>query len=234
MADYRYQMRTSGGQTSVGIVSGRLNAMSAASALRAQGHQVLQLEPVANRGTGSLAEKLKGLNNTSGPSSRDILNFTSQLAVMIRAGITLRARPLKGIADQTENPKFRHNMLPQIKQDIESGKQFSEALARHPRHFNPLYINMVRASEMSGSFSHMLDRIASYLAQQIETRGMVLGAMIYPGVIATLAIAVTIFLLTFVLPKFAAVFAGKEAAMPWPTIFLMSLSTSWCSTGTSW
>lgn len=107
---------------------------------------------------------------------------------------------------------------------MESGKPFSEALAKHGKLFGPLYINMVRASEMSGSFSQMLDRIAAYLAQQIETRQMVVGAMIYPGVIAGLAVSVTIFLLTFVLPRFAAVFDGKEAAMPWPTIFLMNLS----------
>jgi len=97
-------------------------------------------------------------------------------------------------------------------------------LAKHPKQFNALYINMVRASEMSGSFSQMLDRIAAYLAQQIETRNMVVGASIYPCVIGALAVAVTIFLLTFVLPRFAAVFEGKEAAMPWPTVFLMSLS----------
>src|SRR5690554_6432927 len=70
----------------------------------------------------------------------------------------------------------------------------------------------------------MLERIAAYLAHQIETRAMVIGAMIYPSVIGGLAVAVTIFLLTFVLPKFAAVFQGKESAMPWPTIFLMNLS----------
>ena len=60
-----------------------------------------------------------------------------------------------------------------IKQDVESGKQFSEALSRHPKLFGPLYVNMVRASEMSGSFSQMLERIAAYLTQQIETRAMV-------------------------------------------------------------
>lgn len=220
MPDYRYQMRTPGGQMTVGILSAP-NAMSAAQALRSQGNQVLQLIPVAH-GTRSVVDRLKAVNYQSGPSARDILNFTSQLAVMIRAGITLRAA-VEGIADQTENAKFRQ-MLLQIKQDVESGKQFSEALSRHPRHFGPLYVNMVRASEMSGSFSQMLDRVAAYLAQQIETRNLVVGAMIYPGVIASLAVAVTIFLLTFVLPKFAAVFAGKESAMPWPTIFLMNLS----------
>lgn len=220
MPNYRYQMRTPGGQMTVGVTTAE-NAMAAASSLRAQGNQVLQLVPVAaQRKTAN--DLLKMLNQGTGPSQRDVLNFTSQLAVMVRAGISLRAA-IEGIAEQTENMKFK-NILLQVKQDVESGKQFSEALQRHPRLFGPLYVNMVRASEMSGSFSQMLDRIAAYLAQQIETRAMVIGAMIYPGVIGTLAVCVTIFLLTFVLPKFAAVFAGKEAAMPWPTIFLMGLS----------
>ncbi len=221
MPTYRYQTRTTGGDTSVGMLSAD-NALSAAQQLRSQGHTVLQLTPVNQRRKKTAAEWFKALNYTSGPSQRDILNFTTQLAVMIRAGISIRAA-LEGIAEQQENAKFRDILL-QIKQDVESGKQFSEALAKHPKLFGPLYINMVRASEMSGSFSQMLERIAAYLAQQIETRAMVIGAMIYPSVIGGLAVAVTIFLLTFVLPRFAAVFEGKEAAMPWPTIFLMNLS----------
>jgi len=220
MPEYQYQTRTSNGQVAAGVLSAE-NAVAAAQVLRAQGNQVLQLTP-ASKSVKSLGERLKALNQTSGPGPRDILNFTSQLAVMIRAGISLR-NAIEGIADQTENPKFK-KMLLKIKSDVESGKQFSEALAKHPKHFGPLYVNMVRASEMSGSFSRMLDRIAAYLAQQIETRAMVIGAMIYPAIIGTLAIVVTIFLLTFVLPKFAGVFAGKEAAMPWPTKFLMALS----------
>ncbi len=220
MPNYRYQSRTSEGRTTVGVLAAK-NAIGAAQALRAQGHQVLQLNPVGS-GPQDWKQRLRNFNVSSGPSQKDILNFTSQLAVMIRAGISIRAA-LEGIADQSENPKFKALLL-QIKQDVESGKQFSDALAKHPKHFGPLYVNMVRASEMSGSFSSMLDRIASYLAQQIETRQMVVGAMIYPAVIGTLAVGVTIFLLTFVLPRFASVFDGKEAAMPWPTRFLMGLS----------
>jgi type IV pilus assembly protein PilC len=221
MPTYRYQMKTSGGQTSVGVLSAD-SALAAAQQLRSQGNTVLQLTPINSGSAKSLGEKLKALNYSSGPSARDVLNFTTQLAVMVRAGISLRAA-IEGIADQTENAKFRQ-ILMEIKQDVESGKQFSEALQKHPKLFGPLYVNMVRASEMSGSFSQMLERIAVYLAQQIETRAMVIGAMIYPAVIGGLAVAVTIFLLTFVLPRFASVFAGKEAAMPWPTIFLMNLS----------
>ena len=220
MPHYRYEVKTTDGKSSVGVLAAT-NAITAAQTLRSQGQQILNLTTVDGANT-SIGDKLKSLNQTNGPSQRDILNFTTQLAVMIRAGISLRTA-IEGIADQTEAPKFK-NLLLQIKQDVESGKQFSEALAKHPKHFNPLYVNMVRASEMSGSFSRMLDRIAASLAHQIETRNMVIGAMIYPGVIAAMAVSVTIFLLVFVLPKFAMVFRGKEAALPWPTIFLMRLS----------
>jgi len=115
-------------------------------------------------------------------------------------------------------------MLVQMKKDVESGKQFSDALMRYPKVFSPLYINMVKASELSGGFSKMLDRIATYLSQQIETASMVKGAMIYPGIIGTMAIGTTIFLLTFVLPRFMTIFKGKEAALPAPTKLLLALS----------
>lgn len=220
MPEYRYQMRTAGGQTSSGVTTAD-SLIAAAAKLRGQGGQVLNLAPVSGQRQ-DLANKLKALNYSSGPSQRDILNFTTQLAVMIRAGISIRAA-IEGIAEQTTNPKFQ-NILMTIKQDVEGGKAFSEALARHPKQFNMLYVNMVRASEMSGSFSQMLDRIAQFLAQQIETRNMVVGACIYPAAIASMAVGVTVFLLTFVLPRFAAVFEGKESAMPWPTRFLMGLS----------
>lgn len=197
------------------------SAAAAANILRTQGHQVLQLVPV--QGAAASAGRFKGvLNYSSGPSQSDVLDFTTQLAVMIRAGISIRAA-LEGIADQVPNPKFKRILLT-IKMDVESGKQFSEAIAKYPKLFSPLYVNMVRASEMSGSFAKMLDRIAAYLTQQIETRKMVVGAMIYPGIIGTMAIGVTVFLLTFVLPRFAMVFKGKEDALPKPTKFLMSLS----------
>ena len=220
MPQYRYQMRNGEGQMQSGTLAAE-NALSAAQLLRSRGYQVVNLTPI-NQRSKSLAETLKALNYSSGPTQKDVLAFTSQLAVMIRAGISLRAA-VEGIAEQQQNVKFQ-KILMTVKDDLESGKSFSEALSKHPKLFGPLYINMVRASEVSGSFSKMLDRIATYLSQWLETRAMVIGAMIYPGVIMGLAIGVTIFLLTFVLPRFAGVFEGKEAAMPWPTMFLMGLS----------
>ncbi len=220
MPHYRYQARTREGKMKAGVLPAN-TAMAAAQALRGQGLQVLTLTPIEKTAQ-SFLQKLRSVNYTSGPSQKDVLGFTTQLAVMIRAGISLR-NAIEGIADQTENPKFKE-ILQEIKQDVEAGKSFSEALAKHPKLFGPLYVNMVRASEMSGSFARMLDRIAAYKSQQIETKSMVRGAMIYPAVIFTMAIGTTIFLLTFVLPKFGAVFKGKESVLPWPTKFLMGLS----------
>lgn len=221
MANYRYQARNAQGQVQVGVLSAD-NASTAASVLRNQGLHVLQVSVVQSMssGTGLLA-KLRDMN-ASKPTPKHVLDFTTQLAVMVRAGINLRAA-LEGIADQAEHVGFKR-VITQLKTDVEGGKQFSEALARHPKLFGPLYVNMVRASEMAGNFSKMLDRIALYIGQQIETKKMVIGAAIYPSVIGTLAVSVTVFLLTFVLPKFYAVFEGKEDVLPWATTFLMSVS----------
>lgn len=221
MPNYRYQVRNNAGEVQVGVVAAD-NITTAANILRNQGFRVLSVNPVgASASAGGLSQRIAELN-AGKPKTKHVLDFTTQLAVMIRAGINLRAA-LDGIAEQTEHPNFR-KVIMQLKTDVESGKQFSEAIARHPKLFGPLYVNMVRASEMSGSFAKMLDRIAGYIAQEIETRKMVVGAAIYPGIIGTMAVAVTVFLLTFVLPKFKTVFQGKEEVLPWATTFLMGLS----------
>lgn len=221
MPQYRFQARhAQSGQVQAGVLAAE-NAASAAAMLRQQGHHVMQLAPV-NASNEKVGKLLQSLNYSSGPSQNDILDFTTQLAVMIRAGISLRAA-LDGIADQVVNPKFKKVLL-SIKSDVESGKQFSEAIQKYPKLFSPLYVNMVRASEIAGSFARTLDRIASFIAQQLETRKMVIGASIYPGIIGGMATAVTVFLLTFVLPRFEGVFEGKEEALPGPTVFLLALS----------
>jgi type IV pilus assembly protein PilC len=220
MPTYRYESKNAAGKVTAGVLNAA-NLGAASQELRNRGEYILALAPVE-------AGKRKGLtladiNITFGPSAKDVQGFTSQLAVMIRAGISIRAA-IEGIADQVQNPKFKV-MLVQMKKDVESGKQFSDALMRYPKVFSPLYINMVKASELSGGFSKMLDRVAGYLAQQIETSSMVKGAMIYPGIIGTMAVGTTVFLLTFVLPRFLVIFKGKEKALPAPTKMLMALSS---------
>ena len=216
MPTYQYQTKTASGTIDAPTLA------AAGAALRARGEEVVDLAPVGDARTKWTINDLAKLNVSLGPGAKDIAAFTSQLAVMVRAGISLRAA-VEGIAEQAENPKFKA-MLGQIRKDVEGGRAFSDALSRYPKKFGPLYINMVRASELSGGFSKMLDRIAGFLQQQIETVAMVRGAMIYPGIIGGLAVTVTIFLLTFVLPRFMVIFKGKEAALPVPTKMLLALS----------
>lgn len=217
MPSYRYEARSAGGKVTAGVIAAASLA-AASQQLRERGEYILSLAPAQE----AARKKSLNFNISFGPGARDVQNFTSQLAVMIRAGISIRAA-IEGIAEQAANPKFRE-ILVQMKRDVEAGKPFSEALQRHPKVFSPLYINMVKASELSGGFSRMLDRIAGYLAQQIETRSMVVGAMIYPGIIGAMAISTTIFLLTFVVPSFKEIFKGKEAALPAPTRLLNMIS----------
>jgi type IV pilus assembly protein PilC len=175
-----------------------------------------------DRADTSVMDKLRGFRVEFGPSRKDILHFTSQLAVMIRAGISLQDA-LEGIGSQCENMKFKA-VLRDLKMRIEEGNSFSQALAEHPQVFNNLYINMVAAAEASGSLSDMLQKLAEYLDQEAETRSQVKSAMVYPIIIAVMAIAVTVFLLCFVLPRFTMIFRGKEDLLPVPTKVLMASS----------
>jgi len=220
MPTYQYETHNAQGKLNHGVISAP--SLSAASQqLRNRGEYILHLAPALGGGKKRTFDLNLALS--FGPSSKDVQSFTNQLAVMIRAGISLRSA-IEIIGDQTANPKFKI-ILGQIRKDVDGGKQFSDALTRHPKVFSPLYINMVKASELSGGFSRMLDKIAAYLTQQIETVSQVRGAMIYPGIIGTMAVGTTIFLLTFVLPRFLIIFKGKESALPAPTKFLMALSS---------
>ena len=221
MPSYRYEIKQPNGQMQAGVMSAA-NMGAASELLRAQQGYILSLAPIdASKAKSSLASMLN-FSVSSGPGLKDVSNFTNQLSVMIKAGISIRVA-LEGIAEQTENPKFKE-ILMQIKKDVESGKSFSDALQKHPKVFNPLYINMVKASELSGSFGHMLERIVEYLNNTLETRSMVIGAMVYPCIIFTMAVGTTTFLLVFVVPQFVSIFKGKEALLPLPTKFLLLLS----------
>jgi len=167
-------------------------------------------------------QKIKNFRVECGPNRKDILNFTKQLAIMIRAGISLQDS-LEAIAEQNDKEKFKVVIF-DLKNQIESGQSFSQALSEHSDVFSDLYINMVAAAEVSGSLSGMLQKLAEYLDAEAETRSQVKGAMVYPIIIAFMAVSVTIFLLCFVLPRFTAIFAGKEHLLPRPTKALMATS----------
>lgn len=152
----------------------------------------------------------------------EIIYVTSQLSVMVDTGITL-STAIGNIAEHEQNRTLKA-VLADLKQRVEGGEDFSSALSRHPKHFDKTYVALIKASEQTGTLAAMLESIAEYLRKQLETRQKVLAAMSYPCVMMVLAIGVTIFMLTYILPKFTPLFNRKGIKLPFVTKVLMSTS----------
>ena len=168
-------------------------------------------------------QKLADFSVEFGPSKKDVLGFTNQLSIMVKAGISL-PEAIGSIAGQVKNAKFKL-VLNDLKNRIEAGESFSQALSAHKNVFSDIYINMIAASEMSGSLTSMLQKLAGYIDQELQTRSQVVGSMVYPIIIAVMAVGCTTFLLTFVLPRFTELFVGKEHLLPKPTVMIMAISS---------
>jgi type IV pilus assembly protein PilC len=155
-------------------------------------------------------------------SRSDVIYMTSQLAIMVETGISI-SHALVTILEQEENPSLRL-LLMELKQSVEAGEDLSTALARHPEYFDNTYVSLIRASEATGSLGEMLHRVAQYLDKEREIRGKVRAAMAYPMVMAVTSVGVTIFLLTYIFPKFDPLFKRPGAELPKLTLFLVGVS----------
>jgi type IV pilus assembly protein PilC len=172
----------------------------------------------------SIEEKISKKGKTKGGkvSLADLVVFTRQLATMIDAGIAI-VQSLQALADQSPN-KVMRDVIRDITTRVESGESFSEALQKHPKAFSRLYISMVAAGEKGGLLAEILARLATYLENSARLRRKVKSTMMYPIVVSTVAIAITVFLLVKVVPVFKDVYSSFGAKLPGPTEFLMTLS----------
>lgn len=157
-------------------------------------------------------------------SRQQLIYVTNQLSIMTETGITL-STALGAILAQEQHPGLRY-VLNDLKTRVESGGDFSDALERHPEVFDKTFVALVRASEQTGTLAEMLARIAGYLAKENETRSKVRAALAYPAVMAVLAVSVSVFLLTYIFPKFTPLFARKGMDLPTPTKIMMVISDS--------
>ena len=154
--------------------------------------------------------------------TRDVVIFTRQFATMINAGLPL-VQSLNILASQTEN-KALAEITKSVVYDVESGNTLADAFSKHPKAFTPLYVNMVAAGEAGGILDTILLRLATFLEKNDALIRKVKGAMIYPGVIISVAaIAITI-LLVFVIPTFQSMFASANLELPLPTRVVIALS----------
>lgn len=152
----------------------------------------------------------------------EISRFTRQFATMIGAGLPM-VQCLEILSNQTENKEFG-KIIFQVKEGVQGGATLSEALARHPKIFDPLYTNMVEAGEVGGALDAILVRLAVYREKADRLIRKVKGAMVYPAVIVIVAVGVTFGMLTFIVPVFAKMFSGLGAELPMPTQYVLNTS----------
>ena len=154
--------------------------------------------------------------------TRDLATFTRQVSTLLRSGIQL-ADALKALVEQCAD-RDMERMLRNVKEEITSGNNLAEAMAKHPRYFNDLYVNMVRAGEASGQLDGVLVRVADYLQKQASLKGKIIAAITYPAIMVVVGLAVVIFLMTFVVPKITRILSDRGQPLPWMTEVLMMVS----------
>ena len=172
----------------------------------------------------SIQEKIGKKGKTSGGSVplSDLVVFTRQLSTMIDAGLAM-VQSLQALAEQTTN-KVMRDVIKDVTTRVEGGDSFSEALSKHPKVFNRLYVCMVGAGERGGLLAEIMARLATYLENTARLRKKVKSAMMYPTAVTVIAIAITIFLLIKVVPVFGEIYSGFGAKLPTPTQYLINIS----------
>ena len=153
---------------------------------------------------------------------RSVAIFTRQLATMIDAGLPL-VQSLEVLSSQQETIVFK-NVIRGIREDVEAGSTFAGALKKHPLTFNELYTNLVVAGEEGGILDNILNRLASYIEKSEALKKKVKSALIYPATIVTVAVAVVIILMMFVIPVFETMFQSAGQTLPLPTVVVLTIS----------
>jgi type IV pilus assembly protein PilC len=151
-----------------------------------------------------------------------LTTFTRQLATLVDAGLPL-LRGLRVLEKQERNAALK-KILGELATSIEGGSTFSEALAQHPKVFNKLFVNMVKAGELGGVLEVVLKRLAEFSEKAQKIKAKVKAALFYPSAVMIVAVGIMVLLLTFVVPKFKEVFAGMGVKMPGFTLFVLALS----------
>ena len=155
-------------------------------------------------------------------TASDLAVFSRQLATMMQAGVPL-VQAFDIVGRGHDNPTMQELILT-IKADIESGTAMAEALAKHPRYFDDLVVNLVAAGEQAGVLDDLLDKIATYKEKTESLKGKIKKALFYPAAVIVVAIGVTVLLLLFVIPQFRELFVGFGADLPAFTLFVLSIS----------
>lgn len=214
MKIYRCTVREQSGKVTIEEIEAESQAQ-AVELLNAQDRMILSVIEAPSR-------KGKRRRGKRRVKTDQIVLCVRQLATMVEAGLPL-LQSLQTLEEQEEPGRFK-DVLSAISEDVTSGESFSEALSAHPVVFDKLFVNMIRAGETGGFLAEILERLADYMERAAALRRKVKMAMLYPGVVITIALLITILLIVKVVPVFEDMFKDFGADLPAPTQFMINLS----------
>ena len=226
MAVFAYEGRTSGGE----MRKGEIEAADADAAKNRLRQMQIRPEKVNRKGAIEINIKMPAFLKPK-VGNKDLVIFTRQFATMIDSGLPL-VQCLDIQSKQAPNPTFRDE-LAAIKESVESGSTFADALRKFPSTFDDLFRNMIAAGEVGGILDTILNRLAAYLEKADKLKRQIKGAMMYPLIVVLVAIVVVAALLLKVVPTFEEMFAEFGQALPAPTQFVIALS-QWLQTNWFW
>src|SRR5947209_2790353 len=225
MPTYKYEaMDTSGGEVKDSVEAG--SEEEAQQKIRQMGYFVTKITETSS---GKKAAKKKGGKKKKGQtftiggvSSKALCTFTRQFSTLQDAGLPV-LRSLR-ILEHQMKPGVLKNALIDVVDDVESGSTLSEAFAKHPKCFDRLYVNMVKAGEAGGALEVILQRLADFKEKAQSLKRKITGAMIYPTVVILVAVGILTFIMIFIIPKFQKIFADFNLPLPWAPQVLKAVS----------
>jgi general secretion pathway protein F len=227
MPAYSFEALDAQGQSRQGVIDAD-TARTARSQLRTQGLVPLSVTPVQGTRTG-----LQTVIWESRVFSLSALAvWTRQLASLVGAGLPLE-RALSALADEADTPRQR-DLVSTLRAEVNGGTPFARALSQHPREFSDVFVAVVGAGEQSGQLGRVLEQLADDLQAQQNLRNKLWAAGLYPAIVSAVALVIVLFLLTWVVPQVAQVFASNQRTLPWLTRFMLGLSEGvqqyglWC------
>jgi len=212
MNTYKYTAKDKNSHTVIGILEGA-SETEVADILHKKELVVVSIEPVKKRTLKTSDKNIK---------LDDLVIFSRQLATMIDSGVPL-VQSLGILGEQVDNKNLR-DVIISVRQDIEAGMSFYDALAKHPHVFSELFINMTKAGEASGTLNEVLDRLATYLEKTAALTRKIRSALVYPAILVSMAILITAGLMLKVVPIFKEIFASFGGKLPLPTQILITTS----------
>jgi len=217
MAKFNWEARTRAGGTQKGVIEAATVDVVEAQ-LKKYGFSNITIKSESK----GFSIKFPKFGGGGKIDQKDLVIFTRQFSTMIDSGLPL-VQCLEILASQQENKAFQ-DMLYKVKESVESGSTFADALSKHPKAFDQLFVNLVSAGEIGGILDTILTRLAAYIEKSMKLKKQIKGAMVYPITIMSIAVVVVGVILVFVIPTFAKMFVEFGGELPAPTRFVIALS----------